>query len=335
MIGPYSSLPESSFWNLEIANNLPANVSLMHGLKKFKISKNDKVMTIGSCFAQHITQFLKKTQNNILITERNNLYSANYGNVYTISQGLQLLQRSLNRDSDGEIWLHKESGQYCDSYRPNIVETHSGEFDSVILGRLKHLESVYKAFSSCDVLIFTLGLTEGWKNIKTGQVFQVAPGHDAGVYDPTRHSHFDLSILEIEEQLNEFIKLLFSINLKVKIIFTVSPVHLAATYLKQNILISSFNSKIKIRASLENIIHSERVFYFPSFEFIFSLSQMGQFYDATYRGVTPQAVRTVMRQFGEAFLGDVYSNESHQDYSRQEEINTNVICDEETVVRKY
>ena len=62
---PYSSLPKSAFWKTGVALENPYSIDGIYK-KKFKISPRSKIATAGSCFAQHISRYLKKNGYNVL-----------------------------------------------------------------------------------------------------------------------------------------------------------------------------------------------------------------------------------------------------------------------------
>lgn len=334
-INPYDKYEDSSFWSKNISDKPLGNIDIAHGLDKFTLTKQDKVMSIGSCFAQHISNYLQSKDYNYLLYEKNyRQFSAKYGNVYTVEQGKQLLERAIHQDPEGEVWVNYKSKKYVDSYRPRIFERGFSSVEDVKSERKKHLKQTLKAFEDCDVLIFTLGLTEGWKSKKTGQIFQIAPGVDGGSFDSLLHEPFNSNLNEVIENLQNFISQIRKINPKVKIIITVSPVHLAATHSRNNILIASIESKMKLRlAATEIIKQNHNVYYFPSLEYIFGLSQTGRLYNNGRRDVNGIGVGLVMNMFANTYLGESSTHE-RLDNSEQDLLNTEVTCDEEVLLRQ-
>ena len=81
-INPYDNYESSSFWSQSISNKPLGNIDITQELAKFTLSKNDKVMSIGSCFAQHISNFLQSKNYNYLLYEKN---YTNFSAKYTSS----------------------------------------------------------------------------------------------------------------------------------------------------------------------------------------------------------------------------------------------------------
>jgi hypothetical protein len=334
-INPYDNYENSSFWSKNISNKPLGSIDITQELEKFTLTPHDKVMSIGSCFAQHISNFLQSKNYNYLLYEKNyRQFSAKYGNIYTVEQGKQLLERAINKDPEGEVWINYELKKYIDSFRPRIFDKGFSTVEEVKSERITHLESTINAFKDCDVLIYTLGLTEGWKSKNTGQVFQIAPGVDGGSFDSLLHEPFNSSLSDVVNNLQSFISQIRLINPKVKILITVSPVHLAATHTKTNVLLASIESKMKLRlATTEILKQNNGVYYFPSLEYIFTLSQTGSLYGNNRRDVSELGVKLVMNMFAKTYLGEAIY-EGHHDYTKQDILNREVICDEDVLLRQ-
>ena len=107
---PYRDLESRSFWRNSISERNPLDFADLYR-PKFEISKTDRIAAAGSCFAQHISREFKKRQFTFLDLEPPpallpqqrwkefgyDLYSARYGNIYTIRQLLQLVNRAFGR----------------------------------------------------------------------------------------------------------------------------------------------------------------------------------------------------------------------------------------------
>lgn len=145
-------------------------------------------MTAGSCFAQHVGNALRKNGFSIIDTEPMpdicpkeiqtkygyGLYSARYGNVYSLRQFLQLTKEAhgLFRPSEP---VGERNGRYYDAQRPGVEPEGYETPEDVIIARRAHLEAVRSAFAQADLIVFTLGLTEAWEHIESGTVYPRAP----------------------------------------------------------------------------------------------------------------------------------------------------------------
>src|SRR3546814_6973693 len=78
------------------------------------------------------------------------------------------------------------------------------------------IECAREAFESCDIFVFTLGLTETWRSRVDGTVFPVAPGVSGGTYDSERHEFVNLDVSEVVDDMEQFLKRLKAINPRVR-----------------------------------------------------------------------------------------------------------------------
>ncbi len=285
----------------------PAQVATIDGPL---IRLGDKVVTAGSCFAANLVPYLEKAGFTYLRTEYThplytkippeNLsyakFSAGYGNIYTTAQLQQLLLRALGEFEPVErVWCVDD--RYIDPFRPGLryAARSAREFDALTTA---HLRAVVRAFSECDVFIFTLGLTEGWVSKADGAVFPACPGTVAGEFDATAHAFHNFNVEEVTESLLAFIAKLREINPSVRVILTVSPVPLVATAENQHVLASTVYSKSVLRVAAETAVRRNAgVEYFPSYEIITGPQAPKDFYEADRRNVSASAVETVMSAF--------------------------------------
>jgi hypothetical protein len=338
---PYVDNAEHTFWDRAISEKAVGEINPTLGMGSFKLSTSDEVMTMGSCFAQHVSHRLSTEGLNFLVSESHpdgealnsqagyGVFTARYGNIYTISQAVQLVKRCLGQFIEGEIWTYKNN--YVDSFRPRAVPNGFTSEEELNLDRKLHLSATLQALKAAKVLVFTLGLTEGWQNIKTGQIYTIAPGINGGNYDPNIHKPFNMSASECMSGLGELIELVRSINPGIKLILTVSPVPLAATHTNSHVLTATFSSKAKLRVAAEIVSQSNKdVDYFPSFEIIQGLAQSGKYFQGNLREVMPRGVDHVMRVYFEHYYGAGMEDKQNSNLgSKQEDNNSKILCDDD------
>jgi quinol monooxygenase YgiN len=174
--------------------------------------------------------------------------------------------------------------------------------EDVIRLREKHIAAVAQMFETCDIFIFTLGLTEAWVDRTSGTVYPTAPGTIAGNYDPETVEFKNFTFGEVLDDLKAFRGELLEVNPNANILLTVSPVGLAATATEGHVLTSSVYSKSVLRAVAGQMANEyDNVDYFPSYEIVNSAASKGRFFDETYRDVTAAGVSTAMSHFLRAF----------------------------------
>ncbi len=351
---PYIGLPDNSYWKQSVSK-LPWQEVDPISQAPFKIRKTDKVATAGSCFAQHISKKIRDQGFNFLVTEEpigdfpNNAeakgfydFTARYGNIYTARQLLQLFDRAFGYFEPIDKFWKQSDDRFCDPFRPRIEPEGFISVKDLLTDRQRHLKAVKQMFLSLDVIVFTLGLTECWISRLDGAAFPIAPGVAGGQYIPAKYKFVNFSVDEITTDLKLFISKLRIINSKAKIIFTVSPVPLAATYENRHVFVSTTYSKSVLRVSAEMVSKSHKnVFYFPSYEIITGQHNRGRFFGEDLRSITQEGVNRVMTLFmshltnAEPSVKDELNTESDQD----DFINTmmalsEAACDEELLEKK-
>jgi hypothetical protein len=313
MISPYSDLPSRNFWKGAVSGRSPETVS---GLwqPKFQFAPETRIATAGSCFAQHISRYLRARNATVVDREPGpahlspataakygyGIYSARYGNIYTVRHLLQLTEEALGRfvPSDA-VW--ERDGRFFDAMRIGVEPEGLPSAEAVRRHRLQHLRHVGGLFRHSDVFIFTLGLTEAWTHRESGTVYPTAPGTIAGSYRPEVHAFTNFDFSEVYKDFVKFRRLAMKRNPELKFVLTVSPVPLAATASDKHVLVATTYSKSVLRAVAGTLAEAfENVDYFPSYDLLSSAFTRGAFHSGDARQITEPGVEAVMRIFFEA-----------------------------------
>lgn len=324
----------------------------------FTIMPATRVATAGSCFAQHISRALMKQGFNYFVTEpaplttgaddeNYGVYPARFGNVYTATQLLQLFERAFGiLDPTDTIW-RRPDGRFVDSFRPQVQAKGFESQEDALADQDAHLKAVRRMFEECDVLVFTLGLTEAWCERSTGLVVPLAPGVVADA-PPGRNFEFrNFSVSEVIADLKQFLRLFGILNASARVVLTVSPVPLIATYTDRHVLSATIYSKSVLRVAAEQVSRDDdRVIYFPSYEII--TGPHANYMAPDLREVTPEGVAHVMRMFSKHFLDldgkrAVVGSDQPQAPDRPQDVEQvsedalqraehEVVCDEEAIV---
>lgn len=346
MPNPYRGAADRQFWSRAVTWPAPGMIDPVS--RSARILTTDRVATFGSCFAQHIARHLAASGGHYFVPEsapqgmtpeeahRRNygVFSARYGNVYTVQQALQLVRRAWGEfRPQTAVW--QRGDRLVDPFRPRIEPDGFTSEQALETDREAHLRCVREVFGASDWLVFTLGLTEAWRDRRDGAVFPLAPGVDGGEYDPTIHEFVNFGIDEVRDQLFELILAIGQVNPRCRIILTVSPVPLIATFEPRHVLVSTAVSKAVLRVAADEAERRfPQVLYFPSYEIVTSPATQGLYYADDLREVTPLGVGHVMRIFSRHFLADpagaVTSTMPPPVYAPSAQ---GVICDEETIER--
>jgi len=247
----------------EVTNFIPSKLNLteegavekyvLHGwLPEAPLINSETYVTaFGSCFAQYIRKHLiDKAKLTHSIEDHQPFPIVNNGEA--INTTFAILQQFLwawDNASFDEKWF--------DDKMNLVIPTEDT--------RLQTKE----AFDKTDVFILTLGLSEIWYDAVTGQVFWRGIPHD--IYDPSRHMFRVSTVGENKGNLTKIVKLIKKHNPKAKIIFTLSPVPLNATFRPVSCITANSVSKAILRVSVDEVMRENQgLFYWPAYEIVTS-----------------------------------------------------------------
>lgn len=354
-VNPYRSQPPRAYWARAVARPAMEEVRPI-GRTAPLIGRETRVATAGSCFAQHVARAMVADGLTYHVAEpapegmdaetaearTYGLFSARYGNIYCSRQLLQLIRRAYGRFTPRETAWPVRDG-FIDPFRPNIGEVFETP-EAVAASREDHLARVREMFESLDVFVFTMGLTESWVDRRDGAAFPVAPGAVSSGVDPADFGFMNGDYATIRSEMTEFLAELARVNPKARVILTVSPVPLIATYTETDALSATTYSKAVLRAVAGDLAErSAQVFYFPSFEIITGTYTRGAYFEDDLRSVRAAGVEHVMRVFRELLVvpdqaapvpgpgPETPDTAAEPDAEYQRELN--VVCDEELLVR--
>lgn len=362
MSNPYRGRPDHTFWKQGVTDCLPAGVDPIIRAA-FVVRPEDKIATAGSCFAQHIARTLLSTGYQYLVTEHfvssegttnenYGVFPARFGNLYTVRQLVQLFQRAYGSFVPKFQYAKTNNGGFVDLFRPRIQTGGFPAIGSLLDDRETHFAAARQMFESCDLFIFTLGLTETWCAKVDGAVYPLAPGVVSNEIDSSEFSFYNFDTAEVKRDLSLFISQLNSVNPRAKLLLTISPVSLVATYEDRHVLVSTIASKSILRAAVEAVVreYSSHVAYFPSYEIITGPQSKGRFFKEDLREVSDEGVSYVMSLFTKHYLTrkqekDFIAEKVQQksapppieelkddDYRRMNEI-ASIVCDEEAIIQ--
>jgi hypothetical protein len=131
---------------------------------------------------------------------------------------------------------------------------------------------VRETLLSTDLLIVTLGLSEVWYDQRSGEPLwrTLTRRH----YDPSRHVFRVESARDTKRWLEKIEEIRRRRLPHLRIVYTVSPVRLAATFRPVSAVTANSASKAILRASLDEFLREQgdrlnrELFYFPSYELV-------------------------------------------------------------------
>ena len=308
MSHPYNDLPDRSFWRLAVGDKPSLQISDLWR-PKFCVDKSTSIATLGSCFAQHVSQALIAAGYNwwngepapprlpdaLKAQYQYDIFSARTGNIYTVALLGQWVRWAMGLEQDSkEVW--RDGDRFYDPFRPNIEPNGFASEGECYATRAQTIRALRSMFENCDVFIFTLGLTEAWLNSESGCVYPMCPGTVAGRFVAPLHQFKNYTYPEIYSDLCEIVRTIKECNSTIKILLTVSPVPLVATASGEHVLVATSYSKSVLRAAAGAVAAAfPDVDYFPSYEMISSFPFRAIFYEQNLRSVSKEGISFVMK----------------------------------------
>lgn len=303
---PYDSTRDDIFWRSAVANIETGSELFSNLTPKFPISPSHKISSAGSCFAQHIGNWLTQNKYHYIRSKLNTseMSSFSFGNIYTPRSLLQWFVKSKKELNEYSIYSEPDSGRFFNLLLPNSTKYGYANLAELTEYRELVLSEMQAQLVASDCFIFTLGLIEAWTDLN-GICYPSCPGLKAGNYDPALYKLKVFNYTEVFNDLTELFQQIKAINPQINFVLTVSPVPLTATATNNHILIANAYSKSVLRAVAGAFRESRNdVNYFPSFELITTtLSGDFRFLD-NRRTVSADGVSFVMRHWAKSLIGE-------------------------------
>ena len=274
----------------------------------FTLPKGGTIFTIGSCFARNVERALKDRGFRLpaLDVLAKDPEFASVGsrvlNNYGAPSICNEIKWAFEDDTDEEACFYQMGNGWVDLHLQNTMRP--AELDVVRLRR-DAIRTAYRSIAECDAVIITLGLSEVWFDTQTGYYLNMAPRRAMLRADPDR---FELHVMSFEETINNLREAVDLIREKgrpdVRIVLTVSPVPLTATYRETDVMIANTYSKSVLRTAAEEIVQTyDCVDYFPSFESI-TLSERSHAYLDDEIHVSQEIIDLNIGRMVKAYTGD-------------------------------
>lgn len=216
------------------------------------ITPETKVTAFGSCFAEHIGNYLNDRNYTILTKSDANAYVVQVHegmvNSYAIRQQFDWAFRGLAPTTG--LWHGYQAEEY--------------EYDEAVR------QTTLDMFEQTGVFILTFGLSEVWYDEPTGEVFWRAV--PAEVFDPDRHKFRVTTVAENAANMRAIYDTIREFRPDARIIFTLSPIPLLATFRPVSCITANAVSKAILRAAIDEVhrdVAAEgKLFYWPSYEIV-------------------------------------------------------------------
>ncbi len=263
---------------------------VLHGWlpEKPLIEKSTQITAFGSCFAANISNWL--SERNFRVLNR----ADDARRAYVVTMGEGMVNSFVIRQQFEWAWENRVFEQpLWHGYR---AEEYG--YDEEVRRETKRI------FDETEVFILTFGLSEVWYDEHTGNVFWRTIPKD--VYDPSRHKFRLSTVDENRENIRAIYDLIRKYRPDAKIIVTLSPVPLIATFRDVSCITANSVSKATLRVAVDEVLREVRqdghLFYWPSYELVTDVFRSP--YRADRRHVRPVVLNYIMRLFETAWCRD-------------------------------
>jgi hypothetical protein len=268
------------------------------------VTKQTPIGSAGSCFAAEIRTILVKEGYHYVVTEPNERASAAWGALYNIPSMRQLVEKAFGLAGTPRLVAVKNHMKSDYTATFNVVDpfrqsVHFGSIKEYEENYDRHLAAAREAFMRCEVFILTLGMNEIWYLKSNGAILTRM------LWDlsPALFDRKTLTVQENIDELNQMLTVWRRHNPNIKLVVTVSPVPLHATFQAEHthVVAATCHAKCTLRVAAEEFARqNEGVYYFPAYETVMYCTEKP--FQADNRHVTPEAVANVERLFKKMFV---------------------------------
>ena len=252
------------------------------------ISSTTRITAFGSCFALNISNWLSRRNFQVLNK------SGEVNKAYVVTMGEGMVNSFVIRQQFEWAWENKV-------FEQPLWHGYKAEefgYDEEVRLETKSL------FDETEVFVLTFGLSEVWYDEHTGNVFWRTIPKDA--YDPSRHKFRVASVEENRDNIRAIYELIRKHRPDAKIIVTLSPIPLIATFRDVSCITANSVSKASLRVAIDEVVRETRddghLFYWPSYELILDVFRAP--YKADRRHLPQAVLDHVMRLFELAWCKD-------------------------------
>jgi hypothetical protein len=210
------------------------------------------VTAFGSCFAGHITRYLLDRGYNV-----NGRDLGNQAHLIRFGEGM------VNTFA---ILQQVEWAMTGKAFPENLWFSDAKEIAAPDPGIQAETRRIIQ---TTDLFIITLGLSEIWFDKRSGEaLWRAVPAH---LFDESIHGFRISSHQENLDNLRRLCAIIHGARPEAKIVFTVSPIPLMATFRPISCLTANSVSKSILRSAVDELIRDsgdDRLFYFPAYEIV-------------------------------------------------------------------
>jgi hypothetical protein len=264
----------------------------------FEINHDHKIISIGSCFSEHIGNIFHQYKFNIFLNPSGQLY-----NPFSIAKSIEIALNAKKYE-ESDLFFHTGLWHSFDHH-----SDYSHQQSEIVLQNVNsEIARLHKFINEADYLFITFGTAFYFHHISSNK--HVANCHKVAAKEFERKLLNPETIIEVYNDLLGKLRLL---NPKLHVVFTVSPVR----YLSFGNLENS-TSKGALFVALDAIFKSNsNASYFPSYEIIMDELRDYRFYSEDMIHPSHSSILHVWQRISEAF----FNKETHDLLNKIEQIN--------------
>jgi hypothetical protein len=248
-----------------------------------KITYNDKVLFLGSCFASSIGKQMQAGKFRVLINPAGTVF-----NPVSVCNTLDIIT-SGRKFETGDLYFH--NGTYLSLYH----YTDFSSYDPVsLLDKINSgLSEALGFLKECRFLFITLGTARVYRLKETGQI--VSNCHKI----PSEYFTQELlTVHEIRNLLEHQLDRLRELFPEMKVIFTISPVR----HLKDGAHGNQISKSLLLLSVEELLAHHTSPDYFPAYELVMDELRDYRFYDDDMMHPSALAINYIWDCFSKCYM---------------------------------
>ena len=249
------------------------------------ISYNDRLLLIGSCFTEHIGNYLEEVKFRVLQNPHGILFDP-----VSVCNSLTSYIENKQSTTDDLFYLNESWHSWQHHSR------FSGMDKEEVLVKINQSQQAAHTFlKEADWLMITLGSSFSYKLAENQQF--VANCHKAPAQTFIKHlSTIEETVIALDTVLYR----LFQFNPHLKVMFTISPVR----HLRDGV-VDNNRSKARLIEAVHHLVNKfEKLHYFPAYELVIDVLRDYRFFDIDLAHPNYAATQFVLEKFAENCFSD-------------------------------
>lgn len=253
-----------------------------------KITHQEGVLFLGSCFSEHIA--------NRLLDLKFNVNTNPFGIVFNPKSIASSLYRIIHKKYFKDEDVFEKEGLWYS------LEAHSSVFSiskNELLEKLNHSIDLWNnEIQKASYLIVTFGSAFAYHHKQKEKIVANCHKLPQALFEKTLFENHEI-IVDFQELIND----LKTINPQLKWMFTVSPVK----HLRDGVVENNLSKAILIQSVHQLIKQNTNCFYFPAYELVTDDLRDYRFYESDMAHPNTQAINYVWKKFSEVYFNEATS----------------------------